>query len=125
VTSSRAGRQRRWASIRVRSFVLAALVAIGLFFALIILTRLSALLSWIVAWTLVTFFVYGFDKQQAVRQRARVPERSLLAMGIAGGFLGALAGMIVFRHKTTKLPFWILNSVSAIAYAVWFVLTLR
>lgn len=125
MTSSRTDRKPRRASIQVRYFILTALVAVGLFVAFIILTRLSALLSWIVAWTLVAFVVYGFDKLQALRRRSRVPERSLLAMGIAGGFLGAIGGMILFRHKSTKLKFWIVNLISAAAYATWFLFTLR
>jgi len=112
-------------TIQLRFFLLAGLVAVGLFVACIIATGLSLLLSWIAAWTLVTFVLYGFDKLQARRQRLRVPEISLLAMAIAGGFLGALGGMIVFHHKTQKWKFWFVNLVSAAAYAAWLVLMFR
>jgi len=36
----------------------------------------------------------------------RVPERALLGLSLCSGGIGALAGMLLFRHKTRKNLFW-------------------
>ena len=54
---------------------------------------------------LVSFFMMGIDKRRAVRDRWRIPERTLL---IACGLFAAAGGLIgthAFRHKTRKLKF--------------------
>ena len=50
---------------------------------------------------------YGLDKLFAVRDMWRIPERTLLFLAAAGGSPGALAGMLVFRHKIRKPVFYI------------------
>lgn len=50
----------------------------------------------------VTFLVFGIDKKRAKKEQWRVPERTLLLLALAGGSVGALAGMYTFRHKNKK-----------------------
>jgi uncharacterized membrane protein YsdA (DUF1294 family) len=57
------------------------------------------------AFNLLTFAVYGWDKAAARAGRARIRERSLLLLALAGGSIGALIGCRIFRHKTHKQPF--------------------
>jgi uncharacterized membrane protein YsdA (DUF1294 family) len=52
-----------------------------------------------------TFVAYGLDKRRAVRGGRRVRERTLHWMELAGGWPGALAGQVVFRHKWRKGAF--------------------
>lgn len=52
--------------------------------------------------------LYGLDKQYAKFHKWRIPERTLLGTAAIGGSLGALAGMMLFRHKTRKNKFRIL-----------------
>ena len=59
----------------------------------------------VLAWNLLTLAVYGWDKWRSTRQGRRVPERRLLWMLFATGWLGAWLGMAWFGHKTTKQPF--------------------
>ena len=40
------------------------------------------------------------DKQRAIRQKYRVPERILFMTAIFGGSIGTICGMYIFRHKT-------------------------
>ncbi len=54
---------------------------------------------------LLAFSVFGIDKRKAVRNRWRIPERTLLLTAALGGSIGALAGMHVFHHKTRKNKF--------------------
>ena len=53
---------------------------------------------------LLVFGVYGLDKHRARRQQWRVPESLLLALALLCP-IGALAGMLFFRHKTRKPKF--------------------
>lgn len=54
----------------------------------------------------ITFLLFGYDKFQARQEGWRVPERALLGLSLCGGGIGALAGMLLFRHKTRKNLFW-------------------
>ncbi len=53
----------------------------------------------------VAFVAYGLDKSAAVRGGRRTPEFALHLIALAGGWPGALAGQVAFRHKTRKQPF--------------------
>ena len=57
--------------------------------------------------TLVTFFVFGWDKLCAKRDKRRVPEGTLFLLALLGGSIGALLGMRVFHHKTLHKSFTI------------------
>ena len=52
-----------------------------------------------------TFCVYGIDKWKAKKHAWRVPEKTLLLLALIGGSAGAIAGMMLFRHKTRKFKF--------------------
>jgi uncharacterized membrane protein YsdA (DUF1294 family) len=55
--------------------------------------------------SLLTWLLYGWDKWMAKTGRPRVSERALHTWTILGGFVGAIAGQWLFRHKTRKLSF--------------------
>lgn len=52
----------------------------------------------------ISFAAFGIDKWKARKDRWRIPERTLLLLGLFGG-IGQLAGMKVFHHKTHKWYF--------------------
>lgn len=54
---------------------------------------------------IITFLLYGLDKQKARQRRWRIPERVLIGFALIGGSVGAYAGMKIFRHKTQKKKF--------------------
>lgn len=56
---------------------------------------------------ILTFFVYGIDKRKAMGGKWRIPEKYLLLFAVAGGSIGALAGMRIWRHKTSKIKFYV------------------
>lgn len=62
---------------------------------------------YLLAINIVTFFLYGIDKQKARKKRWRIPEATLLSMAALGGSVGACVGMQIFRHKTQKPKFCI------------------
>lgn len=65
------------------------------------------LLLYILAVSIVAFVIYGVDKLCAKRNWRRVSEISLLMTALLGGSIGALMGMIVWRHKTLHAKFTI------------------
>ena len=65
----------------------------------------SILEIYLIAINLVTYFIYGIDKLKAKRGRWRIPESMLLTLAVVGGSIGALLGMLVFRHKTKHKKF--------------------
>jgi len=52
-----------------------------------------------------TFFTTGYDKYLAVKNKRRIPEKILFALGLFGGSVGLLLAMVIFRHKTSKPSF--------------------
>jgi uncharacterized membrane protein YsdA (DUF1294 family) len=104
------------------SFGMAIILCLVLTFGL----NWDALLCWLLAITAVTFLTYGYDKSIAGSKRTRVPEAVLLALTLLGGTIGAILGMLVFRHKTAKRSFQVklglvivVQVLLIIAYYVW------
>ena len=60
---------------------------------------------YLVAINVVTFCLYGIDKWKARRSRWRIEEATLLWWAAAGGSIGALCGMKIWRHKTLHRKF--------------------
>lgn len=48
----------------------------------------------------ISFIIMGLDKYRARNHRWRIPERALFLLALAGGSLGSIVGMWLFRHKT-------------------------
>ena len=72
---------------------------------------LIGILVFYAAASVAAFIVYGADKFKAKRGMWRIPEKVLLLLSFFGGAVGALAGMLVFRHKTRHWYFWFLGIV--------------
>ena len=64
----------------------------------------------------IAFFAYGIDKRKARKNRWRIPEKFLLGICLAGGFVGGFLGMQVFHHKTKPRYSYAVVIVSA---ALW------
>lgn len=63
------------------------------------------LVMWLLLASVLTFVIYGGDKMAARKVWRRVPESTLLVLGLVGGWPGAVLGQQLFRHKTQKQPF--------------------
>ncbi|MDO8414795.1 MAG: DUF1294 domain-containing protein [Agitococcus sp.] len=69
--------------------------------------------------------LYGMDKWQAFRHRPRIPEKILILSTLIGGVPGALVGQYIFRHKTKKYLFLIIDLLGiASLYALLAIVTL-
>ncbi len=53
----------------------------------------------------LVFFLFGIDKIKAKKKSFRIPEFVLLLLSLFFGGIGALLGMVVFNHKTSKKLF--------------------
>lgn len=60
------------------------------------------------------YYLMAVDKRLAPKRGFRIPEASLLLTAILGGGIGALSGMLTFRHKTKHLSFMIVVPVFCI-----------
>ena len=58
---------------------------------------------------LLVFLIYGIDKRKAIKGKRRIPESTLLFLGLLGGGIGGIVGMLVWHHKTRKIYFWMVN----------------
>jgi len=71
--------------------------------------------------SLACFAAYASDKAAARRGERRTPERTLLLLGLAGGWPGGLLAQQWLRHKTVKQPFrrmfWLTVAVNTVAFA--------
>jgi uncharacterized membrane protein YsdA (DUF1294 family) len=72
---------------------------------------------YLIAVTVVGFAVYAWDKLSARSGWWRVPEMQLLGLSLAGGAAGGLAAMLLFRHKTRKLQFFVAQGVGIVLHA--------
>ena len=73
--------------------------------------------------SLLTFFVYGFDKHAAETGRWRTKESTLHLLALIGGWPGAWCAQRLFRHKVRKASFmtvyWATVLVHIAAVAAW------
>ena len=79
---------------------------------------------YLIAFNTASFIMMGIDKNAATKGNYRIPERTLMALAAFGGSLGAITGMLVFRHKTKHKKFVIgvpllMVFNAAIAYVVF------
>lgn len=57
------------------------------------------------ALNLFAFLIMGHDKYLAKNNKSRISEKALLIFVFIGGTVGSGIGMLIFRHKTSKISF--------------------
>lgn len=71
----------------------------------------------------VAFVAYALDKRAAATAGWRLSEGSLLALGLACGWPGAIVAQQLFRHKTVKMSFqvifWVTVAVNVVSFVVF------
>ena len=76
----------------------------------------------------VAIFVYYFDKRKAKNKKWRTPEKVLLGISVFGGCYTGYLSMFLFRHKTNKWYFHVVNWIGLILHTtiiVWFLLRVQ
>jgi uncharacterized membrane protein YsdA (DUF1294 family) len=81
-----------------------------LFLGFLLILAAIGYLPWLVffwygLFSLLTFFIYRFDKTAARNQHWRVAEQSLHWLGLLGGWPGAAWAQQRYRHKLKKTAF--------------------
>jgi uncharacterized membrane protein YsdA (DUF1294 family) len=70
--------------------------------------------------SIVCFAAYASDKSAARKRAQRTPERTLLLLGLAGGWPGAVLAQQWLRHKSAKTSFrakfWMTVGVNSAAF---------
>ncbi len=74
-------------------------------------------LSWVGLTSLAAVFLFGFDKWRAQKSGRRISELQLAFVAAAGGWLGGLLGMWLFRHKTAKGSFQFKFGIAFLIFA--------
>lgn len=62
----------------------------------------------LLTWNVVVMLIYGADKIIAKAHKRRISEFALLVCAFVMGGCGAMFGMVLFNHKTSKMKFRIL-----------------
>ncbi|MBP6699795.1 MAG: cold shock and DUF1294 domain-containing protein [Halioglobus sp.] len=93
-----------------QSGAVGAFIAAGGFLALVALLIFSGKIPSLIFWvylgaSLVTYFVYAFDKVAAKDGAWRTSEGTLHWLSLAGGWPGALIAQQTLRHKSKKQSF--------------------
>ena len=81
------------------------------------------LIYYLVFINFLSFFMMFLDKRKAAKGKFRISEKALLLSGAAGGVIGMLLGMKVFRHKTRKRSFQVpAAGVVLLNLAYWYMI---
>ncbi len=67
-----------------------------------------------IVWNTIVFLIYGIDKRNAIKNKKRISEKTLLILSFLLGSVGSAIAMNSFRHKTKHLKFNILVPISLI-----------
>ncbi|OXG03464.1 uncharacterized membrane protein YsdA (DUF1294 family) [Flavobacterium araucananum] len=66
---------------------------------------MKVLLLYFLFINIFVFILAGYDKNQARKNKRRIPENTLFFFEAIGGTIGLLLAMLFFRHKTSKTSF--------------------
>lgn len=108
VNPTATGRVQRASGVADRGAIgFAAIIAFAALFVVSLVYRELPLwvLGLYIATNIATFITYVFDKSAAQSGRWRVSESSLIALGVIGGWPGAIIAQQKLRHKTRKRSF--------------------
>lgn len=76
------------------------------------------MIYYLIILNIISFIIYGIDKLKAKKKYRRIKEKTLITLSLIGGPLGSIMGMYIFRHKTKKLKFKILNPLFLILWII-------
>ena len=62
-------------------------------------------MTYLIIINIITFLLCIIDKIKAIKQKYRIPEKTLLLLSLIGGCFGMVLGMNISHHKTKKIKF--------------------
>jgi len=72
----------------------------------------------LVAANVFTFALFALDKRRAIKNKWRISESCLILFTLAFGAIGAVFGMYLLRHKTTKTKFKVALTIGLAVVAI-------
>lgn len=75
---------------------------------------------YLIAINLISFLLMGIDKLQAIFNKKRISEKTLITLAIIGGIIGTILGMYTFKHKIRKKKFLLLIPL-ALIYTTFYI----
>jgi len=99
--------------------VMAIVATAGLFLTLHTTTTWPWYYTWPIAASVVAFVCYALDKGMAKANTVRIPEAALHFQALVGGAVGALLGMLLFRHKSNFRTHPLFLPVIFFGAAIW------
>ncbi len=76
------------------------------------------MIVYLIVINIIAFFIYFLDKRLAMKEGPRISETALMLLSLIGGAIGALLSMQIFRHKTKKLEFYLVNILAIIIWII-------
>lgn len=67
----------------------------------------ESIIAYIIVVNIFTIILMRIDKQKAIKNQFRIPERTFFLLSILGGAVGTYIGMKAYRHKTKHGKFTI------------------
>ena len=64
----------------------------------------------------ITFILFGIDKYNAIHNKYRISEKTLILFTLFGGVIGSIIGGMIFNHKVRK---WYFKLVNILALIIW------
>lgn len=86
---------------------------------------MTLFLIYLVFINIFAFLLMGIDKKKAKTGAWRISERNLFLSAVAGGSVGAILGMQIFRHKTKHWYFRLGMPAILIIQAIFVFLLLK
>lgn len=81
------------------------------------------ILIYLIIINLISFVIYGVDKNKAKKRLWRIPEATLLGLALIGGSVGAYIGMKSFHHKTKHIKFYLGVPIIFLLQVIVYVIT--
>ena len=73
-------------------------------------------LLWLITINVVTLLMFAFDKMAAGFKDRRGPNLILQGLVLLGGFGGGWVGVLLIRHKSQKLGYYLVLIISTLIY---------
>lgn len=79
---------------------------------------LLIILGYYLLLNLILYIAMVIDKNRAIKNKWRIPEKTLFLLAALGGGLGGIIGMVTKRHKTKHLSFILVYGVTTVLHLV-------
>ncbi len=88
------------------------------------MSELQKVLFWIgvlyyLAINIVLYVTMAIDKKHAIKNKRRIPEKTLFLMALLGGGVGGFLAMFQKHHKTKHTSFYFVFGLTIVLHLAW------